>query len=86
MNNKRKDNKKGICVTHKGIIATQSEINYHINLWDAKTGKYIGHLACTERRTKQELKKDIEAMLRLKEITKKMEKKYAENETKTENT
>lgn len=71
--------KKTHCVTYKGIIAAQSEINYHINMYDAKTKKHIAHLACTVYRTKRGLKKDIDAMQRLKEITKKMEKKYAEN-------
>lgn len=73
-------------ITYKGITAEQSEINYHINMWDAKTGKRLGHLACTERRTKRGLKKDIRFMIKLGKMLKERDEKYAEGETETENT
>lgn len=75
--------KKTHCVTYKGIIAAQSEINYHINMYDAKTKKRIAHLACTAYRTKRGLKKDIMYIKNLSKTLKERDEGYVESETET---
>ena len=80
----RKNKERLHLITYKGITAEQSNINYHINMWDAKTGKRLGHLACTEPRTKRGLKKDIRFMVKLGKMLNERDEKYDESETKTE--
>lgn len=75
--------KKTHCITYKGIIAAQSDFNYHINMYDAKTKKRIAHLACTVYRTKRGLKKDIRHIKNLSKMLKERDEVYVESETET---
>lgn len=63
-----------LSVTYKGVIATQSSVNYHINMFDAETGNHLYHLACTRPRTKDELKKDITAMKNMEKSLKNLKR------------